>query len=139
MHYRLPLTTKQKEWHYTYFTRKKVSKVPYIISHFKNDTMSAKNHSKNYVLAIQNVRGLFHVLVFVRLFTKSGNSTLSWWLTLTCASMHIADGWLKSTCLYSYEQSHVIFLIPMVYMLLSLFLLLYSLNCVFFIFITISS
>ena len=77
MHYRPPLTTKQKEWHYTYFTRKKVSKVHYIISHFKNDTMSAKNHLKNYVLAIQNVRGLFHVLVLVRLFTKSGNSTLS--------------------------------------------------------------
>ena len=32
---------------------KKVSKVPHIISHFKNDTMSTKNHLTNYVLAIK--------------------------------------------------------------------------------------
>ena len=38
------LTTQQKEWHYIYFTCKKVNKVPPIMSHFKNDTMSTKNY-----------------------------------------------------------------------------------------------
>ena len=38
------LTTQQKEWHYIYFTCKKINKVPHIMSHFKNDTVSTKNY-----------------------------------------------------------------------------------------------
>ena len=41
------------------------------------------------------------MLVFIRLFTKSGNSAISSWLTLTCASMFIADDWLQLIYIYS--------------------------------------
>ena len=122
--YQLPSTTQQKEWHYIYFRCKKVRKAPHIISHSKNDTMSPKNHLTNYLLAIKDVLGLFHVFVSISLFTKSGDSALSRWLTLTCTYMSITDGWLKSICVYSYAQSHVLFLVLMVCMLLSVFSLL---------------
>ena len=118
-----PTDYEKTESHYIYLKFKKISKVPHIIGHFKNYTISTKNHLTNSVLAIKR-RTRFVTCVCVRLFTKSGNSALSWWLTLTCASMSIADGWLRSTCVYSYAQSHVLFLVLMVCMLLSLFLLL---------------
>ena len=54
--------------------------------------MSTKNHLTNYVLAEKYVLGLLQAFAFIRLFTKSGNSALSLWLTLACASMSIADG-----------------------------------------------
>ena len=72
-----PSTIQQKEWHDIYFKCKKVKKAPRIISNFKNDTMSTKNHLTNYVLAIKDVLGLLHVFVFICSFTKSGNSALN--------------------------------------------------------------
>ena len=134
-------TTQQKEWHYIYF--KKVTKVLHIISHFKNDTISNKEIWRNTNLQWKDVLGLLHIFMFIRLFTKSDISTLSWWFSLTRASISkadgwlisIADGWLKSTCIYSYAQSHIslvvsngmhaVIIVLMVCMLLSLFLLLW--------------
>ena len=66
--YSLPSpTTQQKKWHYIYFRCKKVSKVPHIISNFKNYTMSTKNHLTNYVLAIKR-RTRFVAFVCIRSF-----------------------------------------------------------------------
>ena len=66
--YSQPLpTTQQKELHYIYFTCKKVSKVPLMISRFKNDIMGTKNYSTNYVPGIKR-RTWFVACVCVRSF-----------------------------------------------------------------------